>query len=205
MMGIFKIVSAQNDSADIEITEETVQDDNFQYQQKYKYLDINLREEHAKFKIGVPSTQVLSFGDSDEFSKLVFATSINAKLNPSLSIYIEAWYLFQHEEWMAEPANGFDYSFGSRYYFFKERQISNNTSADNFNGFYLGVDVSPGRFTKFSTSSPNVITSVVRLNFGIEKRIGKNGFVDGGIYNGYYDDKTYKLGFYAIFGFGLSW
>lgn len=125
----WNLCTAQSDS----VKTETVfqQDNQYYYQNKYRYLDVRLSDEDHLLKIGIQP-----FKPSESFSFLVFTLhgGYEQKLNRSLTVISE---INSVMTWSAQGAfHQQGISLGGRYYFLKARDIELGKSGNNCQGVY---------------------------------------------------------------------
>lgn len=123
------ICFAQNDSVMIET--ELMQDQDFYYRNKYRYLDVRLSDEDMLLKIGIQP-----FKPSDNFSFLVFTLhgGFEQKISTSLTAVTEINSVMTWSEGDVFHQQGL--SLGGRYYFLKKKDIEQGRSGNNCQGVY---------------------------------------------------------------------
>lgn len=203
---VFSKIYAQNDTVIVKISQEPIENSDFQYQQKYKYLDINLKEEKNLLKVGVAPIEVLSIGRfKDNNWTIDLNTNYEVKFDSAYSLILgfnpkivgdagfEKLYLKLYIE--------------SRYYFSKVKEIKNGVSADNSNGKYIGFHLAPLSVfeNRDNVFTPSITRELIQAHVGVQRRLGKYSYIDAYGYLGYYNDESLKIGFSIYFGFANGW
>jgi hypothetical protein len=149
VMNITKIIYAQDETV---TTSKAVEDSiDYNYQRKYEYLSKNFLEEKSLLKVGA---KYILFYNPDlhaNYWSPGFLISYERKLSPAFSFSSELNYHFSYDS-----LSVFGLSLQGRYYRLKNKEIRNNTGADNMIGPYIlfGVqDIISYRSPLLKTSS----------------------------------------------------
>ena len=195
---------AQNDSTSIEITEEISALKDYNFKQKYDYLNINLKEEKTVLKLGMPTQQLINIGDYLQFSHFEIYPGIETKLSPSVSIYLGLAYLFinqYHTSGWDATVNSLKIDIESRYYINMKNRIDRGIHANNISGSYVSLRYCPPNIN-LAKDVFDVEHEIVTGTIGYQKRLTNLIYMDAQAYASYHNDKTFKAGFLVYFGFG---
>jgi hypothetical protein len=226
-------ISAQQDSIKVSYSEEAKDSSNYQFKQKYRYLDINMKEEKSLLKIGIRPFSISAQTSLSVPLEIIF----EKKISQSSSILFSNFFLFGRSNFHTRDSttidqvthqNALSYLIGIeyRYYYGMKEKITNRVSGNNFNGnyLYIGNDniFSFGRFSS-KTEKMNSSGAIfnyneqyslayfglgLRAGWGMQRRLGNIGFVDGGAYIDYEvmqsGSQNLTLGIKLIFGLGFN-
>jgi hypothetical protein len=207
----FRVLS-QEDSALIENTTEPIEQSDLLQKRKYQYLDNNFREEKSIIKLGIlPIDFINRNQDLDPFtSNLNLIFCFEKKLTPSLSIInIEGY------KSIDKMAIGYEFLYsdiGLRYYYTMNKRIKDSTGVSNFHGNYFSVKIEEWvkyRTSAYKYSGPEperfVFDPYLNLSWGIQRRLGKLGFVDIGPSIRFNKTKfEFGINLYIGLGFGFK-
>ena len=182
---ICSVAFAQQDSVSISYDEEPAESSNFSLKEKYKYFTRSNVEETSMLKAGLSNIGFASYAGL--FMEHTFA--YEKKINVPFSVL--AQYRQGMSGWRSSHV-GVDAAV--RYYYSLPRRIRQGKSANNLSANYFSVQidntwqglsrfVSQGQFTFLETKTYR--TSNISLRYGIQRRLGKHGYVDfnlGGVY-----------------------
>ena len=202
------LATAQQDSVLVTYDEEPAESSDFSLKEKYKYFTRASVEEKSMLKAGISNIGFASYAGL--FMEHAFA--FEKKLSVPFSVL--AQYRQGMSGWRSSHV-GVDAAV--RYYYSLPRRIRQGKSANNLSANYFSVQVdntwqgvsrvaSWGQFTFLETSTYR--TSYVSLLYGIQRRLGKHGYVDfnlGGAYRpkqwsaynrrGFFLDSNFSIGF----------
>ena len=200
---------AQQDSVLVTYDEEPAESSNFLLKEKYKYFTRATVEEKFMLKAGLSG---LGYGGFYGLF-LEHAFAFEKKINVPFSV------LAQYRHGM----NGWDNSHlgldvGVRYYYSLPRRIRKGKSANNLSANYFSVQldntwsggntyVPRGQFASVETWTRR--SSHVSLLYGIQRRLGKHGYIDfniGGAYqpNQWFGDNRRRFSLDANFSIGFA-
>ncbi|MBN1186789.1 MAG: hypothetical protein JXB49_31210 [Bacteroidales bacterium] len=192
------------------------------YIQKKKYLNMRMVEETRLIKLGISPFTYDVLGDG-LIGALGFDLSYEAKLNPSFSIIVDNSFAFQKGGDFYK-AFGCSSSVGTRFYYGSKKDIMNRTGNNNFHRNYFEVKAigvisyskSEWYLPALGSSGyfgPDPSTKQVRedlffipdiqLAWGIQRRLGKWGFIDAGPYIRY-NFNEYVTPAYTYFDYGIN-
>ena len=201
---------AQQDSVLVTYDEEPAESSNFSLKEKYKYFTRASVEEKSMLKAGISNIGFAS--NAGLFMEHTFA--FEKKINVPFSVLVQ--YRQGMSGWRSSHV-GVDAAV--RYYYSLPRRIRQGKSANNLSANYFSVQVdntwqgvnrvaSLGQFTFLETSTYR--TSYVSLLYGIQRRLGKHGYVDfnlGGAYQpkrwGAYNRRRFFLDSNLSIGFAF--
>ncbi|MGB3778506.1 MAG: hypothetical protein WA960_09105 [Tunicatimonas sp.] len=185
--GLFTYLTAaaQQDSVSVTYAEEPAESSNFSLKEKYRYWTRASVEEKSMLKAGLSG---IGYGGFYGLF-LEHAFALERKINVPFSV------LAQYRHGMTGWENshlGLDV--GVRWYYSLPRRIRQGKSANNLSANYFSVQldntwsgghtyVPRGQFVSVETWTSR--TSHVSLLYGIQRRLGKHGYVDfnvGGAY-----------------------
>lgn len=178
---------------------------------KMRSLTNQLKEEKTLVKIGLR--------DIDLFRKnfsMSNTLGIERKINPSLAVIIENDVnisTYKSVSGETDVVTQLNFHAGLRYYYSMNKRIERGLSANNFSANYLslkGMDLYEGSlYKKRLRSHSRFLERRIALLWGMQRRIGKVGFVDfnvGTSYNVNPDNYEFKkLNFESKLNFGIGW
>jgi len=189
-------VFAQTDSTKIQYSEETATTSDFNLKETYNYLIRAQVEEKTLLKIGVHG-----FGMSHSGSYLKYGFGFEQKIKPSFSVLAELQHTLE-KDWPLKDNPTFSLNIGARYYYNINARIRKGKSANNFSANYLGV-LQQNMLVKVNENYQ--YQSNVNFLYGLQRRIGKYGFVDFGFGPAlHHNSKETKLKFNMLFSIGLA-
>jgi len=208
-------IIAQEDSVTIKSSTELEIESDYKQKRKYKYLDNELREEKTLLKLGLSPLSSIDFAQDVNLISLGGTLSFEQKVNPSLSIILNNNFDYQMNGryyW----GSGFSNDIGVRYYYSMNKEIKTGESKNNFNSNYFSIKFdeiisfksaeyynasngvnSPSTFIADWTYKP-----YINLSWGMQRRIGKWFYMDGGPYFKFNAD---SYGFGLNLQLGLGW
>jgi hypothetical protein len=206
-------VFAQPDTARISYSQENADSSDYNYQRKYQYLDINLKDETKMFKVAIPAFGITYYdnvsGNSISRNNFGLLISFERKIYPSLSVIIENENNYTRDA-AYEISNYFltsSLNWGARYYFFMDKRIKEGISGNNLNGVYVDLtlrELNEIRYTNMeyqSTSSKlnydylNFIPLNVpdlRLSLGLQKRLSNFAYMDARFFLSFTPDRVIR-------------
>ena len=165
---------AQQEKVTIESSEEEVEEGSFERLLETYNQVIRVKEEKLtllKIDLLSPFFYAVSNGESDEDGTLInnlFRITFEKKYRPDWS-----WFTRVKLLTINRRLREYNLSGGIRYYYNINRRILKGKSANNFSANYLGVEPN----LRFNYRGGDSGFSV-KLLYGIQRRIGKNGYVD---------------------------
>ncbi len=209
--GLFTYLTAaaQQDSVSVTYAEEPADSSNFSLKEKYKYFTRATVEEKFMLKAGLSDLGAASYYGL--FMENVF--TFEGKINVPFSM------LAQFRQGMSGWQNshvGIDVAV--RYYYSLPRRIRKGKSANNFSANYFSVQIDNtwrDESTYVFRNSPPIADAGVRrtsrfsLLYGIQRRLGKHGYVDfnvGGAYQPkqWFGDNRRRFFFDSNFSIGFA-
>jgi len=202
-------VQGQEESITIENSTELIKESDFKQKRKYKYLDNELREEKTLIKFGLSplSSFATAFGMS--LASISGNLSYEQKVIPSLSIILNNNFDYQMNG-RYYKGSGFSNDIGVRYYYSMNKEIKTGASKNNFNSNYFSIKLDEiisyksseyhsfglnGYIGGYSDSTVWTYKPYINLSWGMQRRIGKWFYMDGGPYFKFNADS---------YGFGLN-
>jgi len=172
-------VFAQTDSTKIQYSEETAATSDFKLKETYNYLIRAQVEEKTLLKIGVYGFGISGSrgsGAGIDQGYLTYGLGVERKIKPAFSVLAD----FQHTLAYNKPVHPGSYAFsvGARYYYNINARIRKGKSANNFSANYLGIHQ---KNVLFEANEHYHYGSSVTVLYGLQRRIGKYGFVDFGV------------------------
>ncbi len=174
---------AQQDTVLVEYSEESAEASDFSLKEEYKYFTRATVEEKAMFKVGLSH---LGYGGYYGLM-MEHVIAFEKKINVPFSVLVQ--YRNEISGWRNTKV-GLDA--GIRYYYSLPGRIKKGKSANNFsaNYFSLQSNNSWGQGYEFDGKSyvpqGTSFNSTVSLLYGIQRRLGKRGYLDfnlGGSYD----------------------
>ncbi len=177
--------AAQQDSVSVTYAEEPADSSSFSLKEKYKYWTRASVEEKSMLKVGLSGIGFASYPGL--FMEHAFA--YEKKINVPFSV------LAQYRQGMSGWQSSYvGVDAAVRYYYSLPRRIRQGKSANNLSANYFAIQLDntwqgvsryapQGQFTFVETKTRR--TSQVSLLYGIQRRLGKHGYVDfniGGAY-----------------------
>jgi len=208
-------IIAQEDSVTIESSIELKKESDFKQKRKYKYLDNNYREEKTLIKLGtLPMYLFFDVSDLKTFwANSNITLSLEKKISPSFSIIFDNGF---YHDLTSQYYYGEPYYFnnlGLRYYYSMNKRIKQNRSRNNFHANYFSFKLE--ELTKYGLTEKkddsglyNTVTlndwvfePYINLSWGMQRRIGRFGFVDVGPYFKF-KRNSYEFGLNLQLGLG---
>ena len=174
---------AQSDSVTVSYREEAVDSSDFSLKEKYKYFTRATVEETSMFKVGLSN---LGFGSYYGLS-MGLKIAYERKINVPFSVLLQ--YRHQMSGW---TSNGIGLDAALRYYYSLPRRIKRGKNANNLSANYFSLQSNNAWGAKYILDGLNSVrdgtrfSTSVSLLYGIQRRLGKRGFVDvnlGGTYH----------------------
>lgn len=189
-------VFAQSDTTKVKISEESAATSDFSLKETYNYLIRAQVEEKSLLKIGVHG-----LGFSHKGGYLKYGIGFEQKLKPSVSVLGDFIHTLEFDDPIADNPK-FAFNLGARYYYNIERRIRKGKSANNFSANYLGLYQQ--NLWEKEEGDYDYATHVNFL-YGLQRRIGKYGYLDFGVGPGVkFDDAKTKFSLSALFSIGLG-
>ncbi len=233
LAGLFFVIAvlsnqiiAQKDSVLIESTTESITESNYTKKKEYKYIDVNLIEEKTLVKFGLsPFFNNFSFNFNDfALGHVRGSFVVERKIVPSLSVLVNNNFGY---ETISQYDNGWVYSgdIGIRYYYLMNKRINKSKGANNFHSNYFSFElVHPVSYYNYQSETNNVpsyplnlkatyweFRPAFKLSWGIQRRVGKWGYIDAGPFIAYQKYKeagqrisTYNFGLNLSLGFAIG-
>ena len=163
--------------------EEAVDSSDFSLKEKYKYFTRATVEETSMFKVGLSN---LGFGSYYGLS-MGLKIAYERKINVPFSVLLQ--YRHQMFGW---TSNGIGLDAALRYYYSLPRRIKRGKNANNLSANYFSLQSNNAWGAKYILDGLNSVrdgtrfSTSVSLLYGIQRRLGKRGFVDvnlGGTYH----------------------
>lgn len=169
---------AQEDSVTIAYSEEPAESSDFSLRETYKYWTRANVEEKSMFKIGISD---FGFGGN-------FGPTIGYRVAYERKIGVPFSFIGQYRHLMnGWQSNALGLDFGVRYYYALPRRIGKGKSANNLSANYFSIQndntwggvrdllyLRPITFSDIYTTS----THSVSLLYGLQRRLGKHGYID---------------------------
>lgn len=201
--------NAQQDSVTVTYDEEPAEMSNFSLKEKYKYWTRATVEEKSMLKAGISS---IGFA-SDRGLFLEHSFAFEEKINVPFSVW--AQFRLGMNGWQNSQV-GIDVA--ARYYYSLPRRIRRGKSANNFSANYFSIQIDNtwrDESTYIFQRQPPITDAGVRrtsqfsLLYGIQRRLGKHGYVDYNIGVAYrpkqwFGDDRNRLIFDSNFSIGLA-
>jgi hypothetical protein len=141
---------------------------------KVSELTNQLEEEQTLFKIGLTRIHV-----GEQYFSISNTFAVEQKVVPAISAIVELDFSFVKDSPFISSYYSTDYNLGLRYYYSLNKRIARGQSANNFSANYFSFMVkdvySHLRYDHFNYSNK---TAYIALQWGIQRKIGKHGFVD---------------------------
>lgn len=214
---------AQTDSIVVESTTENIEESDFNKKREYKYIDVNYIEEKTLFKLGFSPLEDL------KIENINTTFSIEQKIIPSVSIILDNHYAIHKYS----NSTFWDYStgIGVRFYYSMNKRMKQSKGVNNFNSNYFSLKLdhfatyyhqdipgyNSGSGYGASGSDPFKWTRdwqfrpVLKMEWGMQRRAGRWGFIDAGPYISYqefitdeFSKSTFSFGLNLSLGFGLG-
>jgi hypothetical protein len=187
------------DSSRISYEEEESDQSDFTLKERYNYLIRSRVEEKQLWKVGL--NDVTYYQGSFNYGlyliyerKLTPSFSVMGELNPTVKStrfydYSTSQYPGQREYINLKYVD-WDAQIGGRYYYNLVRRIRKGKGANNFSANYFSVNVKSGLGIpltvrtaplRYSRGSRYVENPTVSVRYGIQRRLGRYGFVDGNL------------------------
>lgn len=191
---ICSLAIAQQDSVSVTYGEEPAESSNFSLKEKYKYWTRATVEERFMLKAGLSG---LSYGGFYGLS-LEHAFAFEKKISVPFSVLAQ----YRHGTMGWEKSHlGFDV--GVRYYYSLPRRIRKGKSADNLSANYFSIQldntwsgghtyIPRGQFASVETWTSR--SSQVSLLYGIQRRLGKHGYIDFNLGAAYHPEPQIGVG-----------
>lgn len=201
--------TAQQDSVTVTYDEEPAETSNFSIKEKYKYWTRATVEEKYMLKAGLSG---LGYGGSYGWM-LEHTFAFEKKINVPFSVL--AQYRQRISGWRS---NYLGLDVAVRYYYSLPRRIRRGKSANNLSANYFSIQLDntwTGSADWFVLQGRPVFTdyqtrrfSQASLLYGIQRRLGKHGYVDFNVGAAYrikqwFGDNRYRLNSDANFSIGL--
>jgi len=218
-------IFAQEDSVTVESSIESIDESDFNKKQEYKYIDVNFIKEKTLFKLGFSPLDYINVSLEDFTIENINTTiSIEQKIIPSLSLITDNHFGYHKKEdlklWW------YSFNIGIRFYYLMNRRIKKSTGVNNFHSNYFsfklencatyyyrgrnyynyGYEIDP-TFWGGNWS----FTPLVKFSWGMQRRLGRWGFIDAGTYLAYQEftldgieTNSYRFGLNLSLGFGLG-
>jgi hypothetical protein len=154
---------AQQDSIKVVYSEENKDSSNYMFRQKYRYIDINMKNETDLLKVGVQTSAFL-------ISKRGVLLTYEKKLKPSLSILGKTFMESAISDDIKDVPSTLGLTIESRWYHLINKKMKYGTSGNNFHNNYLcfGVEKIWNDVHRFITT----------MGWGIQKRLNNIGYID---------------------------
>ena len=179
------LATAQQDSVSITYDEEPAESSNFSLKEKYDYFTRATVEEKFMLKAGLSGIGFGGYAGLFVEHSFAFEKKINVPFSV-LAQYRQGMSGWRHSHVGVDAA--------VRYYYSLLRRIRQGKSANNLSANYFSIQVDntwggvsrfvpQGQFTFFETKTGR--TSNASLLYGIQRRLGKHGYVDvnlGGVF-----------------------
>lgn len=193
----FSSVLAQPDSVVVSYREEAADSSDFSLKEKYRYFTRTTVQETSMFKVGLSN---LGFGGYYGLS-MGLRIAYERKISVPLSLFFQ--YRHQMYGW---TSNGLGLDVALRYYYSLPGRIKKGKSANNFSANYFSLqsknDIS-ARYADRPFPYPiqrdgTLFDPSVSLLYGIQRRLGKRGFVDVNLGGSWHPSKiayrTFSIG-----------
>lgn len=184
-------VLAQTDSVKIEYRQERIDSSDYNLRSKYRYLDINLKEEKNILKIGFKPFTLMS-GDYYQFAANVL---FEKKIFPEWSMISEFELSFVNNRtdflnFHDMKNRSYKLNIGARYYYGMEKAIREGNSANNFNGNYFEFSVMSippisyltttmfNDYLNQQETSTRRHKTALQIAWGIQRRLNNYAFFD---------------------------
>lgn len=207
-------VFAQADSTKVQYSEENVASSDFNLKETYNYLIRAQVEEKTLLKIGVNGYNFGGSGSQLDYASLTYGVGLEQKIKPSFSVLGE----FRHtlssgNPWVENPK--FALNLGARYYYNIESRIRKGKSANNFSANYLAIFqqnmLAKLNDVQLRENGKYYYYTQVNFLYGMQRRIGKYGYVDfgfGPVYKHYPANKQSSqkniISINVLFSIGLA-
>lgn len=174
-------LKAQTDS--LQLSEETIGADTVDYLTPIEYAFMMHEETPWMFKLGLPLPSTASAQGNSVTSGKLLGLSYERKIGLDWSIDMSARYLgssFSVSDGnVVESESAFDFKISPRWYYNMKKKMRENRTANNLSGNYFALGLTHQR----TTNAEQLTTYTVE--WGIQRRYLKNGFVDFRFLAGY--------------------
>jgi hypothetical protein len=175
----------QADSTKINYSEESIDSSDYYMKRKYKYLDLNFKEEKQLFKI----TAQLPVNNA-----VILNFTYERKIIPTISLIgdfrVGAQYNFFHgkDNYYSSFSNAIN--IGTRYYYNLNKRIKNKLGGNNFHANYFTFKLlnvysyyyneyhSSGDVTYYPLNQRLNFKPYLSLGWGIQRKLSKNTIID---------------------------
>jgi hypothetical protein len=190
------ILFAQTDSTKTQYSEEAAAASDFNLKETYNYLIRAQVEEKSLLKIGVHG-----FGLSHNGGYFKYGIGYEQKIKPAFSVLAEVQHTLENKNPIHDNPK-YSLNVGARYYYNIAKRIRKGKSANNFSANYLSIYQQNG-FLKVNDDFQ--YQSTLNFLYGIQRRIGKYGYVDFGVGPAWeHTSKTSNLTLNLLFSIGFA-
>ena len=176
---------AQSDSVTVSYHEEVADSSDFSLKEKYRYFTRATVEETSMFKVGLSNIGFAGYYGISMGLRIAY----ERKISVPFSVFVQ--YRHQMHGW---TSNGLGLDVALRYYYSLPSRIKRGKSANNFSANYFSLQSNNGWEAGYAFSGSGLYVQregtyyrpSVSLLYGIQRRLGKRGFVDvnlGGTYH----------------------
>ena len=206
------LLHGQVDTNDVLMYEEQIDTSDYYYKSKYRYLDINLKEDRSLVKFGLfPFIP----GGAYQFGTFFFQAAYESKIGKQFSVVrefnVETLFGFDNNQSVVVSGIGLS----ARYYPGMKRRINEGISGDNVNGIYFSFstenifqymilreshEINGTSKNSYLEFSPDFF-----LTGGFQKRLTRLFYIDARIYTGYLlHDNSFTGGAKILLGMSFN-